>query len=69
MTHSVTASNDASSLSSSYNYKSNLLTDKIVLPDADNEKKKKKKSNIIIVIQAAPEPLTSQTLQKQSKHQ
>ena len=47
MTYSVTVSNSASSLSSLYNYKSNLPADKIVLSNIDNKKKKK---NIIIMI-------------------
>ena len=62
MIYSVTASDSASSLSSSHNYKDNLFTDKIVLSNADNEKKKK--SDIIIMIQAASESLTPQALQK-----
>ena len=39
---SVMIFNSVFSLSSLYNNKSNLLTDKIILSDADNEKKKKK---------------------------
>ena len=62
MTHSVTASDSTSSFPSSHNYKGNLLTDKIVLPDVDNEEKEE--SDIIIVAQAASESLTPQTLQR-----
>ena len=67
MTCSATASGSASSPSSLHNYKSNLLTDKIILLNADNEKEEE--NDIIIVAQAAPEPLTLQASQGQSKCQ
>ena len=63
--HSVMTSDSASSLSSLYNLKDNLLTDKIVLSDAN--KKKEKKSDIIVIIKKASESLTSQTFKKKSK--
>ena len=62
---SVMISDDVSSLSSLYNNKGNLLTDKIVLSNADNEKKKK--SDIIVIIKEASESLTPQIFKRKSK--
>ena len=67
MTCSATASGSASPPSPLYNYKGNLLTDKIVLPDADNEEEKE--GDIIMMAQAASGPLTPQASQGQGKCQ
>ena len=65
MLHSEIISNSVLSLSSLYNNKGNLLTDKIVLLNTDDEKKKK--SDIIIMIKEASESLTSQIFKRKSK--
>ena len=67
MTCSVTASGSAPSPPPLHNYKGNLLTDKIILFNADDEEEEE--SDIIVVAQAAPEPLTPQALQEQGKCQ
>ena len=65
MLYSVIVSDGASSPLPLYNNKGNLLTDKIVLPDADN--KKKKENDIIIVVKEASKPLTPQVFKRMNK--
>ena len=63
--YSVMASSSAPPSSLFHNNKGNLLTDKIILPDADE--KEKEKSDIIIMTKGAPEPLTPQAFKRKGK--